>query len=613
MGDDAIQYVNFSEPQPPRRKSRRGGCLGWTCGCLAGLAVIVVTLGLILGLVLNRWDPLPSAWENMPPATNMAVEFHDLRTLLRRSLADPGLMRLSQKHLAALEEAVASLEGQSTPPKDFRTVYDFADYYRKVGFLHRIFFPNNLIVYSTATNPGEHGFILQAPTWLGWLLHLDEPDQIRPYHDEESGVHFFYTHHEGWLMVGFSEELLQETLANWSAQAKPLGPRAAGGETRVYGALRLAAESSVFSQATDAPPPPANLAPEHFAFADPFAAATKGLEKLEHEEVIKSVRVLIQPALEGWNVSAEAGEAGLFAAGQMLTDTVAETLGDHEVVAPGQDWSDLSVFFQVAPDLMETWRIKSARLARDASFTNDAIRSDLAWKWLHDAWFAKISGEGWLRVGPPALPAGMSYPPLPVLALGWRIRDGIDPADAGKEFNNALERWQDGARSLADVGSQWRDGEHFGAHFTTDADGEGGGLNLPPVMVNGARPVWQFYHKERTAWLASDPSGMPLERGDLLWPGGKASEPKAGWLAAAGGWRIRPEFLDALGEWFRDRYSLLPAKRRLPRGDEERLDNWADKARDFLQAFPKGCFRLNGNVTGTKLVGKAYVPKGVGE
>ncbi len=614
MGDDAIPYEKFTEPNPPPvRKYRRGDCLGLTCGCLAGLAVILVTFGLILGYFLNRWDPGRSAWENLPPGTDFAVEIHDLRTILRRGFADPGVMRILHRHFTAFQHTLAALDGRQFASRDIDLLHDFAANYRRVGFLHRIFLPNNILVFGSSKHPGEYGFIAQAPAWLHGLIYFDEPDKIRFHEDEESGTRFYYAHHDNWLLLGLSEEFLKDTLDNWDGRAKPLGPRVAGDDARVYGGIRPEVAGGGGENGGSGSPLAA-AEPGHFAFADPFAAATREIGKLEHDERLQNIRVLIkpmQPEFEGWGVFGEAGGGELFATAETFSGEVAKGLGAKPPAV--QQHTELSAFFRVAPDVMEAWRIQSARLARDASFSDDAGRRDLAWKWLHDTWFAKMSGDGWLGVSSPVLPKGLIYPPLPVVTLAWGIRAGEDTAAAGKEFNQALERWLDGVRQHADPGSQLWDSEHFGAHFQENSDGAGGELRLPPIMVNGARLVWQFYQQPGTGWLATDPSGLPAKSGELNWPGGSAPEVDAGCVSTVGSWRVTPEFLDALADWFRDRYATLPEKRRLIRADAERLDTFADMAREFFQSFPNGSYRASVGVKGERVIFNGLVPKGVGE
>ncbi len=615
MGDDAIQCDNYQSPQPPARKRRRGDCLGWTCGCLAGLAVIVVTIGLLFGLLLNRWDTGESAWENLPPGTDFAVEVHDLRNILRRGFADPGLLRILDKHYLAFQQSLAILEGRQFASQDLDSLHHIAANYRRFGFLHRIFLPNNAVLFGSVRHPGETGLIAQAPVWLRWLFYFDDPGQIRLFEDADAGTHFYYTHRDNWLILGLSEEILKDTLDHWDSRAKPLGPRVDGDAARVYAAVRPeSGGGDAMDGGNGAVDSAAVGEPGHFAFADPFAAATAEIGKLEHEEKLDHYRLLIrpmQPEFDGWGVYGEAGGRELFTASGKLMETVAAKL--RGMVPQLQYMADFSAFFRVAPDVMEAWRIKSARLARDASFSEDRYRSDLAWKWLHDTWFAKMNGDGWLGVKAPVLPKELIYPPLPVVTLAWGLRDGEDAGQTGKEFNQALDRWLGGARSLAGPGSELRDSEHFGAHFHDNSEGVGGELRLPPVMVNGARLVWQFYRSDRTGWLATDPAGLPAKAGELNWPSGSRPEVDDGCVATVGSWRVTPVFMDSLADWFRDRYATLPPKRRLVKADAEKLDDLADHAREFFQSFPTGSFGASANVKGDRVLFKVFVAKGVGE
>ncbi|MCC8165315.1 MAG: hypothetical protein LIQ31_03990 [Planctomycetes bacterium] len=572
----------------------------WTCGCLFGV-ILVGGMGLVvLWLLLNRRDSSKSGWRHLPPGTIIAAEVHDVKGLLDHGFADPGLSGL-------LRRVIRPLLPADSPEGD--TFQELIDAYQMTGFLYRMAAPNSGVVGECLDFPGERFFILQMPPWLRFLMNSSYPASL-PHTYDADDIFLHFGHRDGFLVVAASPELVAEVLDNWDSGANPLGEPPDGDGPRLYVANR---PESVIAESDGA-----TGQPDHFMFADPFAPPDPGRQTaIGDANVPNAARLSLTPATTGWYVTGEIapGTDWLGSADHGLNRSIRDVIGMDGRVYRGGNGTGLVARIDVTPEAMEYIRRASARYARDASFIPGEFRKDLAVKWLHDAWLASAGTVWHLAVTPAAdHDADLPFPPLPVISLGWQVRDTTTPDAAGQAYATALAEWLDGLKTEHVGGGRVDLDSLIRYRLDQNDSGRGGRITLPSILVNGAAPAWRFNTASGEAWFATDPAGIPGEGGIDALPvrlSVPANMPAAGVQAVIQGeWTVDEPFLDDVFQFVLDRYSSLPERYRRDGQNSLSVVQQVYAIRQALSAYPTGMFTIHSDFDSARERFLFHIPYG---
>ncbi len=575
----------------------------WACGCLVGV-VLLVGMGLVVTwLLLNRWDSGKSGWRHLPPGTTVALETHDVKALLDHGFADPGIQGLIDRKVVPFLSGQVSTVGE--------TFNELLDAYQVTGFLYRVAAPNSGVVGECLGFPGERFFIVQMPPWLRFFMNATYPGNMpQTYDTDESFLHF--GHRDGFLVVAASPELVAEILDQWDSGANPLGAPPEGDGPRLYMAKRPETTSAGSDAGVDQP--------GHFMFADPFAPAGPGGPAATAGNVNEpfATRLSLTPTKAGWILSGESapGDSWLGPDDPGLSRSLRNVLGTDSPIWRGGREIGLVARLDATPDVMEYLRRTSARYARDASIVPGEFRKDLAVKWLHDAWLASASNVWHLAVRRPELfDPSPTFPPLPVITVGWRVRDTTTPDSAAQAYGMALAEWLDGLKAEHILGGRLDLDSLIRYRLSQNDNGRGGRITIPPILLNGAAPAWYFDIASGDAWFATDPSGVPPNGGaDALnfQPGDVVRISEDGLqVVIQGEWNFDSLFLREVFDLVNDRFMSLPMRYRMP---------WLERntppfllmfgMQQLLTTYPSGAFVVQGDFDTMRVRFTSHIPYG---
>ncbi|MCD8350109.1 MAG: hypothetical protein LUC93_05785, partial [Planctomycetaceae bacterium] len=406
-------------PLPPRR---RRGCLRWTCGCLVVVLMLTIGGGYLLYRHLSSWQPGQSPWENLPASTLWAVEVHDFQSLVAHAAADPGFVSFLNAATSSLNPFFLS-EDVEGHPEDVLTTSLYM--YEHLGFFYRMLVPNAFLVGGSGASLESTFIIIRPPVWVGYALGLTGQATVQRLEDDETDI--FYARNDGWLVLGLDRDVVQSVLDGWDAGALPLGPRA--DRRDAYIALGMRPEAAAASS-SDAEP---DAGPDHFAFADPFATLATPAAAAE-----PGVRMLVLPEAAAWRCFGEAVPNGTWTSGTL------SSLGDALPEPTPLELSafDLAFSARAAPDVAET--VRQWLEARVVTATGGAAPSLSSW--LKSGWLDLVGDEASLLVAAPVV-KDAPYPGLPVVALGWSVRESVPVRDAAERFALTLTAWTNDLRS----------------------------------------------------------------------------------------------------------------------------------------------------------------------
>lgn len=574
---------------------RKSGCLKWTCGCLA-CGVVVVGLGAaLLWHLLGRWNPGDSAWERLPPSTLLAVEVHDVKTLLGHVVNDQGMR-------AMLEYGARHASG----PGGEGTLADTRDFLDEISTLHRRLAPvftliaPNTILFGFGGPDGDDVFVMfKPPALMGWHYGFSEKGGVGAYGDNEEPFHFAMK--DGWLVASDSPDMVQEVVDNWDRGGAPLGAAVGGKEAFLACAVaaRREKETAPGGEASE------DRVQEGLMFGDPFAAAQPTAKEFAVRNL--GARFAVFPSDAGWLVLADAAE-NLEHAPSLLRS--AEKPAAPDVFSMPPEGFDFGLAARAAPDLRA---LALRRLAEDLEVDPATAHPNraLAWRWLNDGWLANAQSDLCVLGKPPAATGETAFPPLPVTSLGWVLRDGVSPRAAGEAFTDALTLWLDSLRSPG--GPEPLQNLRGGIAYAVNRDGAApaGVVELPAVAVNGARPAWRFPDaaKPPMGWLATDPEGVPGDGKRETPDPTLLARPEPGQVLAAAAWDMRGEFLDAWLTLLLDRLGAMPDPKDAEY-DKEDVMTAIRAGKQVLAAFPRGRFILQCDVEKRTATFRMNVPPG---
>lgn len=552
MGDEAVRPA-------PRRS---GGCLKWTCGCLAAAVVVGLGLAFLLWHYLNRWDADQSIWENLPPSTTWAVEVHDVQTLAVQAGRDPGVVALLESLIGALNRGLLDEDEWQ------REFADGFGIYRSFAWLHRAVLPNAFLVGGDHRETGSVFFLVQSPVWLRHALSLTEDEGTVERLDDDETDLFFGTK-DGWMVMGTRREVVQQVIDGWDSASKPLGPRPDRRDAYI-----LAAGAPEVPAPVEAPPEPG-----HFTFADPFAAANAASQTAENP--LPAFRFMVVPEKDAWRVQGEAYQSGTWPK-ESLAEAIPEPAGlrtaDYDVAISAR-------FDPGTVELIRTRVSAALRLKPGAPF-----QDELFWTWLRDGWFASTGDAATFLAAPPKVHDD-AYPGMPVTAFGWALREGLSAQAAGERFASLLEDFADSLREDGDPAVVRGMLDAFAVH--AEPGGVQGRVELPPVMVSGARLGWRFDDGQGgCGWVGTDASALsnlPAER-DL--PLADLADSHASMSEAAGAWVVSEAFVDGMGEWLRDRFEMTSTYGDMDEESRRYLRLAGECASRLFVLYPRGAFRL---------------------
>lgn len=579
MGEDAI-----------RAEPRSSGCLKWTCGCLACVVVVGGLGAVVLWYFLARWNPGDSAWDRLPPSTVVAVEAHDIKTLLKHSLADKGMQ-------AILEHAAGALPSQAGPEQ-----VDTKDLFEELTTLHRRFepfftliAPNTILFGIGGADEDDIFVIFKPPAWMGWFFGFSEKSGVGTHGDKHEQFH--YSMLDGWFIASESEAMVREVVDNWKSGGKPLGA-AFGGKDAFLACAMLKKGGGLTG---DAPPPAEDEASLGLMFGDPFAAAQPEAAATAARDA--AARFAILPSAEGWFILAEAAES-LDGAGPLAASL--EKLRTPDALPATPEGCDFSVAARIAPDVRDAWRSLLAERAAVEPSTAHPNKA-LAWRWLNEGWLANAQGDVAVLGMPPVPAAGAPYPPLPVVSVGWTIRDGVPPQTAGAVFSKSLTLWLDSLRSPGGAPAL----QNLKNDIAYTVDGDSGVVELPAVAVNGARPAWRFPGDAGMpmGWLATDPAGIPGATAQGASDPSRLEPPDVGQVQIQANWDCREAFLDAWLALLLDRLETLPDSA-TETYDKDDIESALKTGKQALSAFPRGQIRAEYDAERRRAAAKIRIPPG---
>ncbi len=562
MGDDTVR------PAPQKR-----GCLKWFCGCLA-VAALVCVAGLAAGgWLLSRWGAGRSAWEHLPAGTVFAVETHDIATLLKTLSSDPGAASLA----TALFRPLQTYFGERNIPVQADLPDMVLSWGRYSSWLHPLLLPNYLLCGAGDFNGGGMFFIVRQPRWISWTIGLAAAEGVVEEVADDEGTRAFAALRDGFLILGGNRDTVARVSDNWETRAAPLGKSA--GRTDAYVMLAGRADgkgdAAARDGAGDGPFLSGGLADGFASRGAPAPAAPRAAPSAAGGAAGGfRAQALVFPGEDGWRV-----RFGIVRAGASFDGQSGDPAGG--VVLP--DASDVEIALRASSSVLA--RLRGNRLADCALDGAEGVFSLLASR--------------------PVEEGGGAYPPLPVVSFGWDLDPARAPEAWAARFAGALggciDRVPFPARSLLSL--------------ETAGDGVSGGVSVPPVVVNGARPVWRFLPRSTppTGWIATDPSGLPEDSlvGRLAARG--LAEPGEGRVAAAANWDMSRAFLDAAAAVAEDRLRQMPEAwfAGVPGGKKTAAPG-IRAARQFFTAYPRGAARVEIDAETLEAKGGAFLPFGTG-
>lgn len=582
MGDDAI----LAKPRKQRRLARG-------CGCLFLIALFLLCCGGGLFYFLSRWESGDTAWERLPAGTVWACQAHDLKTLLHAAARDPGASRLLLKGRAALNARLTHSK------RDAASNSDVMEAYRRFGWLHTLVAPNSLVIGALAPEREKTFLVFQSPAWLrilgtfaGW-----DSDTVVEQNDDDTGLTFYFTPHEGWIIFAMDPGIIRTVLDGWDAGAMPLG-NMPGGE----GAHLFFAKRTAHSDSNPLPSTPGDLqSPTHFTFADPFAQ-TAGKGKNDTRDDGLATRLLVHPADAKWNIYGEVNGAGVFDSEGWTALGGGSPIGEAFMTKADRSPYDVMISARLSGESMDElltfFRSERGSLPQPTT----TVR-----RWLSESWLQN-SGDSWTFLArPPAAQPELPYPSLPWLALGWSISDGIDPEAASSQFAQGMTQLVESFTASGD--SPLRHAAS-GAFSISQTDAHGGVVAMPPVAVNGARPSWRFLTADMPpyGWVASDPGAIP-EKAAAVTP--LPPQPESGHVEMAGEWGFSKEFVESVAAVAEDRMRNLAALRPVGDRSHERLESALRVFIECASAFPRGSARVNLDTVNRRIRLAAEIPHGV--
>lgn len=556
MGDEAVM--------PAQR--RGGGCLKWTCGCLVVAVVAGIGLLFLLWHYLNQWDSRRSPWENLPPSVTWALELHDIQALVVQAGRDPGFAPLVASLVGTLSRGIPGGDAWRSDAAD-----GFASY-QSLAWLHRAALPNALLIAGDHREVDNAFFVLQPPAWLRYFLSLSgSGDVVASLSDED--VEGFYAYKDDWLIFGMRQDVVQRVVDAWDSAAKPLGPRQSRRTAYV-----MAAVSPEIPEAPEAPSEPG-----HFAFADPFAQANAAAAATTADKPIPGFRFMIVPEADAWRLWGEASPAGSW-----LDESLAEAIPEPAGLRTAD--YDLAVSARFDPGSVELIRTRLAAALRPKQGTPP--QDELFRTWLRDGWLGATGDAATLLAAPP-LVHDDAYPGMPVTAFGWSLREGVSARAAADRFAALLEDFAESLREDGDAAVVRGLVDAFAVHV--DADGRQGRVELPPVMVSGARLGWRFVDDE--GWVATDASALSKLPDGRDIPLADLADSHAAMSEAAGAWVLSDAFAAGLGEWLRDRFEMTSVYAEMDEESRERLRLAEELVSRMFALYPRGAFRLRYDVS----------------
>lgn len=586
MGEDAIAT-----------SPRREGCLSSGCGCLAIAVLALLVAGGVLVWLLGRWDSTQKAWDRLPADTTWAMQVHDLRSVLRAAVRDPGVRSLLLSLEDVIEREILAAGGRGEAESAVRR---FLADYDSVSVLHTMTVPNSLLIGGFDATPEKSFLIFRSPTWLRWLCALPGSgfDGIREETDGEGRLVYFSAR-DGWMIAALDRDMAQKVLDGWDARAMPLGVGCEGDGAHALFALRERGEE----KADDSRRTP--LEPSHFTFADPFAAPVAGASVAADKRDGLSLRLALRPVDAGWAGEGEVAATGDFDKGRSLAAFVDDIFGGETPTVTTPRPYDAVVSLRFSPEARQ--KALDALSAVLGKRGTERMHVNLARRWLFEGWL-KNSGRVWtaLAAAPVMSGAELPYPPLPVFSLGWTIAPGREPTTAAEAFSRDIGYWLDSLRAPGGPLPLQNLRESVSYSLDASPDSPGGEVRLPPVMVNAARPAWRFHVRQTppTGLLASDPAGIPDSVSPGHIPAAALAEPRAGHASLVGGWDLGDGFTDGLFAVIEDRFhwhlSTMP-----------NADIFLRTAKKAANTFPRGSIHVDCDTNESRAVFRFTAPTGV--
>lgn len=524
-----------SAPQPPAQPPTRPGGRKWMYGCLAAVVVGGLCAALAWHL-LARWDRGLSAWEHLPPSTEWAAEAHDVKFLLDRAAAEPGIRRLLRRYADRLADSDAS----GSRLEDLTTTY------RSLSFASTFFMPNIVLAGEGARDL----FLVVRPSPLIKLL-VGGGDAVA----YSSDMELHHASRDGWLVLSESEAQVEDILAHWDDRPSPFG--SAPGTDDAYLVVGVRREGG-------GGPAPAPSAPGMLAVGNPFAppAAPAGAASVGG--------LLLLPKDGAWELFARVGSGAA-----NVKERVAAELPEAvpQAVAGG---GCLEAAARLSPEAAALLR---AELLRRAEFPSGLPHSiALGRHWLREQWLGRIGDGLTLLAGEPGTGAD-GCAPLPRAALGWRWNGGPSPDG----FADGLTVWLDamGAPGGGLAAEVLRCAARYEAAATPD--GRLVTLLPPAPLFNGATPTW-LVENGRLGWLGSDAPAIPDKASEAELLLGVVPEPGPGRIRCQAAWNASPGFRDGLAAFLAERLHGRNA--------------WlAQVVGEVFAAFPRGGAAAEGDAT----------------
>lgn len=594
MGDDAIR------PQPGK-----SGCLKWTCGCLACAAVLAIAAAGVGWYLLSRWTPGKTGWENLPPDTVVAFEAHDVKGLMSAFARDEGAAALADGALRGFQRLAD--ENGIRLDRDLREALREAN--GGLSWLYTLAFPNYVALGARGFDEEDAFAVVTPPKWFAWLAGAAFAEGAVEEIAGGSGISGFIAFRDGFVVAGLNEEIVRHVLDNWDAKAAPLGARAGRTEPYCMVALRTGTDAPDAADKPVAEPPAGDDAGPflsgglagNFTLEDPFAAPAPQ----EKANAAARYQALALAGDAAWRVWFEKTDADAPIPANAFVGGVEEDVGTDALRVALPDASDLEVAARTPKGAPEQWAA-----ALEGAFRSSAPHVRLGGEWLRGAWLGRAGGEFTLLASRPAANGNAPYPPMPVVGLGWNPDADHEPGESAVLFADALEAWMD---ALVAPGGPLPAAVAASIRCQAAADRRSGSVTIPPVLANGAKPVWKFVGDgaSATGWMATDPSGVPSESVLEKLAVRTMPVPEDDRALAAANWDMSPAFIDATEALVADRVAQLPEGWFEGRAlDKKTLGEIADWARTILSAYPKGAFRAAAWPEKGRARAKAEIPFG---
>lgn len=573
-------------PVPVQPKKR--GCLKWLCGGCLGIVVLSALAVALSWHFLTRRETGISAWEHLPPSAAMAIEAHDVHSILEHAAKDKGLMSLVAGFADIFTERLDEmLDGESLSQS--RAAYS-AESLSELSFLFPFVVPASVVL--GVSHEGGVFLIARPPVWFSWLVDSGAEGTI----ERVAGGERYYCFIGGWLVAATERSLALEIVDNWHRRAKPLG-QAMGKDTAfIVAAGRTASGLTPEVKVNHSDPAPQQ---QLLVLADPFAA-NKAASVAEDV----AWKVIATPGDGAWVVNGTAGMVESVAGTEAFFNEYPKSEPAlRSLLTPPHETYDVFVKAFVSPDFLRK------RLALPASQTPPSQPNDpraRMGRLVQDTWFnGNATGECLLFAKKPSLPPDPDLPPAPVLALGWRLGDATDRKAVADRFAASVHGIVDSMRR-DDSGLAKALGEHLKFVDLERNDGVGEMLDIPPVILNSAKPAWFFPRDgaHGVGWIATDPSAMD----DLPSFDDADSQDRGEILAGSASWDLSEDFRLSVLELLSDRLETLPDS---IVGDREKILTILSAVNDILSAYPRGSLDCQGNESAGKISFTATIPFGV--